>query len=276
MRTLETITKQSNKPSYQDSLEFAYQRMGDMFLVAGHAEQSLAYYRKQLKTNTNLVVADPKSMTYRTSLSASDATYGHALWRAGHVAEGLTWFRRGLTELAESKQHDSRALGLEATLHLWMAGALEKQGDVASALHSYLAADSYYARVCESDPKDVEDCLGLAGTQDRMARIHVQQGHADEARAEYQKALAITEPLAAGDKPNLEAIYAAVNLYYGMGEVNRATHRTSCDWYAKSYAAFRRIPEWLPITPNEFDSLDPKQIRARLSSCPPASDGRSR
>jgi tetratricopeptide (TPR) repeat protein len=276
MRTLEAITQQSNKPSYQASLEFAYQRMGDMLLVAGHAEQSLVYYRKQMETNTKLVAADPKSMTYRTSLSASDATYGHALWRAGHVAEGLTWFRRGLTEVADSKQHDSRALGLEATLHLWMAGAQEKQGDFAAALHSYLAAENYFARICESDPKDVEDCLSLAGTQDRLARIHLRQGFVDEARGEYEKALSITEPLAVGDKPNLEAIYTAVNLYYGMGEVNRASRQPSCDWYAKSYAAFRRIPEWLPITPNEFDSRDPKQIRARLSSCPPSADRGSR
>ena len=79
-----------------------------------------------------------------------------------------------------------------------------------------------------------------------------------------------------------------VNVYYGMGEVQKAlAHKAarstqesdmrqeSCIWYQKSSAAFLRIPEWLPITPNEFDSRDPKEIKARLSSCPEAAeDGR--
>jgi len=275
-QTLESLANQSGKPSYRASLLLAYQRMGDMLLVKGRFEQALVYYRKQLALSEGLAAADPKSMTFRTNVTASRATYGHALWRSGQVTQGIAALQKGLADVAETKQRDSRSTGLEATLRLWIAGALERQGNSGTALPLYLLARNYFARICESDPRDVEDCLSLAGTQDRIARIHIRQGLMNEARGEYEKALSITGPLAAGDRPNLEAIYIAVNLYYGMGEVKRAARHPSCDWYAKSYAALRRIPEWLPITPNEFDSRDPKQIRARLSSCSSSADSGSR
>ncbi len=279
-RTFENLTQQSDNPRYASSLKLAYQRMGDMLLVAGHFEPALTYYRKQLELCVALVASDPKNMEFRTSLVAARATYGHALWRAGRVPEGLDSLERGLAEIAESKLNDARAKGLEMTIRLWMAGALEKKLDRDGALRNYLLVQSDYRRICQSDPKDLEDCLALAGTGDRIARIHMQAGNPAEALTEYQKALAISEPLTRGTRPNLEALYAAVNAYFGMGEVQAALARQagagarrsdswsqSCAWYGKSYAASLRIPEWLPITPDEFDSRNPKQIQSRLSAC---------
>ena len=278
--TFESLTKQSNKISYVDSLDLAYQRMGDMLLVAGHFEQAITYYRKTMDVCTQLVAADPKSMAYRTSLAASRTTYANALWRAGHVAEGIAFFKRGLAELAESRQQDARAEGLDTLTRLWMAGALEKQHDIGAALHNYSLVRDYYAGICQSDPKNVEDCLSLAGTLDRIGSIHIQQGLLDAALAEYNKALEITEPPSVGARPNLEALYTVVNVYFGLGKVYASMSRESaarekktelrnrsCSWFQKSYAAYRRIPEWIPITPNEFDSRDPKEIEKQLASC---------
>lgn len=251
-----------------------------MFLVAGRFEQASLYYRKQIDVSTAMVAADPKSMTFRTNLAASRATYGHALWRAGHVHESLASFRRGLAELAESKQQDARAAGLEAVLRLWMAGGQEKDGDILGALRNYMLVRDYYTRICESDPKDFEDCLSLAGTRDRVARIYLKQGRSGEALAEYEKALAITEPPSLGARPNLEAVYTVVNVYFGLGEVYASLadksnqgakspelRSQSCAWYQKSHAAVSRISEWLPITPNEFDARAPKEIESRTSLC---------
>jgi non-specific serine/threonine protein kinase/serine/threonine-protein kinase len=278
--TFEDLIKQSHNPSYEDSLNLAYQRMGDMLLVAGHFEQSLPYYKKQLELSVALVTSDPKNMAFRTNLIAAHATYGHALFRAGHLPEALASFRIGLAQVAESKQTDTRAGGVEATTKLWMAGAFEKQHDWQNALHNYLQVEEYYARICQSEPKDLEDCLGLAGTQDRIGRIRMQRGNPEGALAEYKQAITISEPLSSGVKPNLEAIYTLVNLYFGMGDVyaslaqqspasrkSLAIQRESCGWYKKSYTAYQRIPEWLPITPNEFDSRNPKEIEDHLSQC---------
>ncbi|HXN45307.1 MAG TPA: hypothetical protein VN893_01625 [Bryobacteraceae bacterium] len=93
-----------------------------------------------------------------------------------------------------------------------------------------------------------------------------------EAEAEYQTALALSEPLSAGARPNLEALYGVVNVYYGMGEVRAGmagerSREQACDWYRKSYAAFQRIPAWRPITPNEFEARAGREIEARLAGC---------
>lgn len=283
--TFEDLTGKSNNPAYERSLLFGYQRMGDMLLIDGRYAQSVTYYRKQLKVATELATADPKNMLFRMTVAGSRATLGHALWRAGFVTEGVNTLRHGLADLADSGQEDSKTKGLEITLRGWLAGGLEKKGDFDEALHNYLLVRDADAAICKSDPSDLEDCLGFAGTQDRIARIDLRRGNPEKALAEYQDALTISEPSIAGPKPNLEALYTIVNIYYGMGEAyaalaNRSARHAAqeanpssnqaCTWYQKSNAASLRIPEWRPITPNEFDSRDPKDIAARLLSCPEA------
>ena len=121
----------------------------------------------------------------------------------------------------------------------------------------------------------------IAGVQDRIAGIYVQEGKLDEAVAEYEKALALSEPLWIGGQPNLEALYTVVNIYYGMGEDRIAlAHKpglpkkapvlegSSCLVREESRRAGPGdFPEWRPITPNEFESRSLKQIEARLSLC---------
>lgn len=279
-RRFEDLAQRSSGQSYGNFLDLAYQRMGDMLLVAGRSQESLAYYKKQLDIDAELVAADPKNMLVRTSLAAAYATYGHGLWRAGHISEALASFRHGFAELEQSKQTDARAIGLETTLKSWLAGALEKRGNLEGALLNYRAAEAANRRVCESDPNDVEDCLDLAGTQNCIARIYIRKGRVAEALAEYRKALALSEPLTLGDRPNLEAIYTVVNSYYGMGEAYVALARRpnpqgkqeqlwnqANEYYAKSRATVSKIPEWRPITPNEFDAQDPRQIEKRWILC---------
>jgi non-specific serine/threonine protein kinase/serine/threonine-protein kinase len=278
VRTFENITQQSNSLTYLNILPLAYQRMGDMLLVDGRFEESLQYYRKQLDTATKLVVADPKSVSFRGDLVAARATYGHGLWRAGHVQEGLASLRRGLEEIASGKQKDSRTRGLALTIGLWTAGGMEKGGDREGALHQYQVTVTTYSDICRSDPKDVEDCIMVAGVLDRVGRIHLQEGKLDEALAEYQSALGIIEPLSTGDEPNLEALYTLVNVEYGLGEVDRIRAGSvsmqsqksenwtqARNWYEKSRTAYLRIPSWQPITPNELESRSLNAIEARLS-----------
>ena len=279
-RDFEDLTRQYNNPSYVRSLIVSYQRLGDMQLTDGHYAQMLAYYRKELDIADGMVSADPKNMVSRIDIAAIHATYGHALWLAGRVPEGIAYLRRSLAEVLESRQQDSRAKGLEAIARVWMAGAFEKKGDLSGALRFYLQARASYDAICISDPKDAEDCLELASVQDRIARIYLRRGKLDEALAEYQKAVALSELRSGGAEPNLEALYSAMNSYYGMGEVWVARARRSGtrekklqawkearSWYQKSQADFLRIPGWHPITPNEFDAVSPKQIEARLWLC---------
>ncbi len=269
---LESLARGNDNTTYAHTLMRAYQRMGDMLLTGGRYTESLPYYRMQLQTAERLVALDPRNMVFRTDLAASRATYGHALWRAGRVSQGLASLGRGLVEIGDRARTDSRAKGLENTVIVWMAGGQEKAGDWSGALRNYLLVRDAYDAICRSDPRDVEDCLMVPVILDRVARIHIQHARLAEAQAEYRTALALSEPLSAGAKPNLEALYGVVNVYYGMGEVRAAmagegSREQACGWYRKSYAAFQRIPAWRPITPNEFEARAGQQIQARLARC---------
>ena len=276
-QTFAALTKESNNPSYEDSLLFGYQRTGDMLLIDGHYAQSVTYYQKELDAAERLTAEDPKNMVFRLHLSASMATLGHGLWRSGRVPESVATLHRGLEILTDTQLQDSKK-GLETTLKLWLAGALEKGGDLNGALRNYVEVRDTYGAICKSDPNDVEDCLNLAGTRERVARIYLKHGEISEALAEDEKALATVEPLSVGEKPNLEALYTVANVYFGLGEAHKTLARAStmpgdtqleqaCSWYEKSDAANQRIPSWRPITPAEFDALDPKLIAARLATC---------
>ena len=219
-QTFAVLTKESNNPAYEDSLLFGYQRIGDMLLIDGHYAQSVTYYQKELDAAERLAAEDPKNMVFRMHLSASLATLGHGLWRAGRLPEGVATLQRGLAVLADTQLRDSRTKGLETTLKLWLAGALEKGADLSGALHNYVVVSDSYSAICQSDPTDVEDCLNLAGTRERVARIYLKHGDASEALAEDEKALAISEPLSVGAKPNLEALYTVANVYFGLGEAH--------------------------------------------------------
>jgi tetratricopeptide (TPR) repeat protein len=158
-----------------------------------------------------------------------------------------------------------------------MAGALEKRGDFDEALRNYLEGNATYRANCESDPTDSEDCLQMASTEDRIAGIYMRKGRVKEALAQYQVALAATQPISDSAKPNLEAIYTVVNLTYGIGEAYRAMaiesrqpaplKREACVWYQKSRDAFSRISEWHPIAPTEFDARSGREIETRLRGC---------
>jgi eukaryotic-like serine/threonine-protein kinase len=276
--TFAVLTKESNNPNYEDSLLFGYQRTGDMLLIDGHYAQAVTYYQKELDAATRLAAEDPKNMVFRLHVSASLATLGHGLWRSGRVPEAVATLQRGLAVLSATELRDSRTKGLETTLKLWLAGALERGGDFSGALRNYVVVRDTYSAICQSDPTDVEDCLNLAGTRERVARIHLKDGEVSEALVENEKALATVEPLSVGEKPNLEALYTVASVYFGLGEAHKSLARAStmqkdaqleqaCSWYEKSNAANQRIPNWRPITPAEFDSLDPKLIEARLATC---------
>ncbi|HXN45235.1 MAG TPA: serine/threonine-protein kinase, partial [Bryobacteraceae bacterium] len=163
---LEALARGNNNTTYGHTLMRAYQRMGDMLLTGGRYTESVPYYRMQLQTAERLVALDPRNLVFRTDLAASRATYGHALWRAGRVSEGLASLRRGLVEIGDSARTDSRSKGLESQLILWMAGAQERAGDWSGALRNYLLARDAYDAVCRSDPRDVEDCLMIPGILD--------------------------------------------------------------------------------------------------------------
>jgi tetratricopeptide (TPR) repeat protein len=279
-RTFEKLAGQSNNVRYLDALSMAYQRMGDMQLVDGHFAQAIPYYRKQMQVSKRLVAGDPKSLSFRNNVAASYATYGHALWRSGRVPEGLASLRRGLKEIADSGLRNSKAKGLEIILRFWLGGGQERGGDIGGALDNYLYVRDAYVDICASDPKDLSDCLMVAGLQDRIARMYIQKGRLDEARAEYQKAQTYCESLSGGREPNLEALYTVVNIYYGLGEISLSQARRTATperkiqfwhealhWYEQSHAAQSRIPGWLPITPNELDARTSKEIGARLWLC---------
>ena len=181
------------------------------------------------------------------------------LWtRCGAVLR--SWPTRGC-EIREAK-------GLELTLRLWLAGALEKGADFSGALSNYLIVRDAYRPSVNRTPPMSKTVLVL-----RVPRIASPGFTFNGARSpmpwskikrRWQHAnhfLVVTSRTLKHSTRWLTSITAwamitqlwrASRRRRGMLNGSRLVAPTR-----RSNAANQRIPGWRPITPNEFDSLDP-------------------
>ena len=113
-----------------------------------------------------------------------------------------------------------------------------------------------------------------------MPRL-VTMGRRPEAAAAYGKALAILEPLAPAQSPDLAALYAAADAYFAMGELSKTEAELSSgasgrqrtrwiearNWYRKSAEAWRRIPNPAMISTSGFACGNPRDVARMISVC---------
>lgn len=119
----------------------------------------------------------------------------------------------------------------------------------------------------------------IAQSYTKVAGALALTGNNPEASTFYSKAL---EPLASAKPPNVLALYAASDAYFGMGELAEGTARQAksvskgvgkqhrleaCDWYRKSADAWRQIPNPARVTPSGFTTRDPRTAVKSMHRC---------
>jgi len=128
-----------------------------------------------------------------------------------------------------------------------------------------------------SDSPDVE----LAIAETKLASALATMGNRREAALAYHKALVIVEPLLSSQPANVAALYAAADVYFGIGELSKVdaqrsvapseTQRNSWaearTWYRKSAEAWRRIPNPARISPDGFACGNPGDVARMISLC---------
>jgi len=253
-----------------------------VLLQDGQFLEALRYYQLESQLCQPMATADPKDVSSRLLMVAVYANIGHALWRAGHLQEGLASLRHGLSEISEMNEfhQNSEVRTVLGLIDILIGGALERRGERNAAPSSYSQAQSIYQSMSDADPQDAQEHLMLSGTENRIGGIHIKIGKPDSARNHYEKALAISEPLASLTPANLDALYNVFESYSGLGDLSVASAKkakTANDkvrywnqgriWYQNGLAASRRIPNRAIISPDGFESRDPKLIAQRLIEC---------
>ena len=143
------------------------------------------------------------------------------------------------------------------------------------------ALDSYRQSIESFEAASDSPGVELAIAETRPAAGLTTMGNRREAALAYHEALVIVEPLLLSQPANVAALYAAADVYFGIGELSKAdkqrsvapseTQRNSWAaaraWYRKSAEAWRRIPNPARISPDGFACGNPGDVDRMIPLC---------
>jgi prepilin-type processing-associated H-X9-DG protein len=252
---------------------------GNILMADGHFAEAVQCFRRALAMLEPMAKAEPDNVLLRSDVREIWYDTGRALVSAGKRAEGLVMFERVIQQWETEPNHCSKdireALGFNL---LWKGEVLAGMGNTPAALASYRAGiASFEAATRNSAPMSVELAVGYAKTGAAL----VTTGKRPEPTAAYRKALAILEPLVPAQPPDFPALYAAADVYFGMGELSKteAEHSAAApdrqrnrwiearNWYRKSAEAWRRISNPGVLSANGFACGNPRAVARMISLC---------
>jgi serine/threonine protein kinase/tetratricopeptide (TPR) repeat protein len=275
------LAKQNNNANAQRELGSLYAAIANLLEIDGRFAGALEYSRKQLQLIQPVIAADPKNLEYREDLANSQASIGYSLSKLGRSGEGISFLRRGLTEMTELNRlgRNSETQVSLGGIQVRLGAALAETGDLAGALDSYARAHAIYRALAAADLADLNNRLMSADIENRIARVHLKQGDMGAARREYEEAFSVSELLTSRAPTNVAALYSLFESYAGLGDVSArmATKVTSgaeraklsaeaCEWYAKGLRTWGKIPNASRISPNGVEIHDPREIARRAKT----------
>jgi tetratricopeptide (TPR) repeat protein len=199
---------------------------------------------------------------------------GTNLVNVGRYHEGQVMLKRSIQifeEVLARNPADQQAPRFMAIAEIWLAEALVQTGKTQEALENYHKGIASLEGLGETDP----DIRSEAATGDvRLGLTLAKLGHMQESEASYRRALVIAEPLAAGKPPNIRALYAMADAYFGMGELSRIAAAPLAplsvkyrerwtdahNWYGKSMSVWSHVPNPGAVTPSSLPCSKPSDV----------------
>lgn len=164
--------------------------------------------------------------------------------------------------------------------HIWRGEILNKAGDSRQALREYRSGAASLESLSNAGVSLNTRC-DLAASYSKIAAALALTGDHQQASVYYSKALQIAEPLGSANPPNILALYAVADAYFGMAELLTSARQSgsgesgkrgrllsqACECYRKSADAWRQIPNPAHITPTGFAVGDPDTVATKLRRC---------
>ena len=269
------LAQDKNNTFFRGSLAVCYSAMGDLFLMNGKPLDALAAYQQDQRLIEPLAKADPTDIHVQLKLTGATASVGYALTHAGRSAEGKKLLSRALTLVTSlpGAEHDSQIRGYRGFITVWEGQESQKAGDVRAALRDYHEALEIYSGLARADSQDIEDRVSLSEVHGHLGSAYLQGGDTAEATDEYRQAYALANSLLSSRTDNMEILYAVADATAGLGKSSAALAQKTDDineryrhwidandWYQKSIASWKRIPNPSHIAPNIFEVVDAEQV----------------
>jgi serine/threonine protein kinase len=256
---------------------------GNILMMSGDSPSALESYRRSLEILETMEKADPKNALLQLDVGGATAGVGLALEHQGKHQDGRDALDRAIATLEETRKHNPSYVDVIDVLgqaQIWKGEAWAKAGNARGALDSYRKGLAHLEIVLKGSPTPKNRC-DVAAALTKVGQALALMKSTQEASATYQKALEMTEPLASAKPPNIMALYAVADIYFGLGELAKTAanqspptsgqqrqHWTEArEWYQKSAEAWRRIPNPGVVTPSGFACGNPQEVSGASAQC---------
>ena len=260
--------KRGFEPKLARAVAGLYQQQGDFFRdqVPPKTAEAIKMYGEAHRIAADLEKADPENPVYQLNVGAMTGRLGEVHRRAGDIPAA----RRFLEETVARRERVAAMPADRVVAALVAAGLKEAdarnraagmpdlvndtrrdlgtvcmvQGDPAAARVHFQAILDDLRRRSPDGPKkaDSEAVRRWAGTYDRLGETAFHLGDAAAARADYQKALDLRQPLADKPNPALDERRDVTISYARFGDLALLLDRdpkAAAGWYDRSLAARR-------------------------------------
>jgi serine/threonine protein kinase len=271
------LTQLSTNIRYRRGVAIAYGSIASVYDDLGDYPRAVENDLKDLAIYQDLVSSDSKNALLRQGLAITYANTAASCVRAGQLASAMDYSNRALEIIRPLVSSGPK----NAFQQYVFAAILVVRGTVLTTAKQPEAAET----VLEHS-RSIYESLFKAGSMNHVnvAAADVKLGEAltsagrdQEAAASFHQALIIVEPLVSAEPADLDALYAAADAYFGLGELsaNAARHpgltaerRSSWtearSWYLLSQNTWRRIEHPNHTAPNFFHVGDPIVVAKKL------------
>lgn len=272
------LTQLSTNIRYRRGVAIAYGSMASVFDDLGDYQHAVENSLKDLAIYQELVSADSKNALLRQGLAIAYANTAGSCVRAGKLALAMDYSNRALEIIRPLASSGPK----NAFQQYVFAAILVVRGTILTAAKQPEAAKTeleHSRSIYESLFKAGSmSHVNVAAADVKLGEALTAAGHNQEAAASFHQALIIVEPLASTDPPDLDALYAAADAYFGLGELSadaarhpgltaerrRSSWTEAQSWYLLSQNAWRRIDHPNHTAPNFFHVGDPLVVAKKL------------
>ena len=258
---------------YRRSVAISHGEIASVYDDLGQYSAALKNNLKDLEIYQDLIHADAKNVLLQQGLAITYLNTSMSAERAGNLPLALDYSSRGL-EIMKSLLSSTPANGFRRGIY---AAMLVDRGTILTAAKRPGAAISDLEQA-----RSIYEALFKAGAMSHanVAACYVKLGEAagearDDANAAdyFHQAVAIAEPLASAQPPDLDALYAVADAYSGLGELSvkgaKRAHRKldwieAQSWFQKSLSTWTRIEHPNHTAPNSFQVGDPVLVAQEL------------
>jgi serine/threonine protein kinase len=256
-------------------------KRGEIQMMDGEFGGALANYRRALAVEERMEKLDPQNAMLRSDVAGSTVSVGKALVELGHLDQGLPMIDQGNRLLEQELNQDPNSDPAAGVMsYVWKGEAFSKSGRLGDAIASYRKAVSMLETLRGNPPDSTAQCQ-LAAAYTRLGAALARRGSNQEADAAYRKAVQIVEPLRTSKAPSLRTSYALADAYFGLGELAESAAQRSGltpalqrehwsearDWYGKSQAAWRDIPNPGVVNLEGFPCGSPRAVAQAKARC---------